>query len=293
MLILVLGWTSSLQADTVWLKDGTRLHGRVVSRSTTSIQWLAWDGSAFGEMREIDRNQVAATHVNFDSARLNQLTPERPTGYLEYAEELAMQTTDPTALRLAKRLYWLAALHGNSSKPSERWVVTSGLTGLRQLESNGSRKQELNILLALKSGRLTSTTKTTPRPAQNGLSPQPDSWLDLLRAIRRERRQAALQILANPNNQTWLDDETLPISRSELDRLSRSKLSDQQLRLILQLELKALAEDEPTLDSQTSSLSWWEQGRKSAAGLTVLPSLGLLGEPGWTTEPFELNKFDY
>lgn len=289
---LVAGWLHRPAiGDTIWLSNGSQQHGRVLSRDGRQIRWLPWEGGKFGSPTELDQEQVEDLAINFDSNRLANLNSQSPAGYFDYAEELALQTGDPTALRLARRLYWLAVKH-TRHHATYRSMLESSLRALAHLEQDPQRRTAIELYLAVQTGQPPQPNMGRQIELESTTTQQQQIMLDLVQAIRRRQSQAAIQILSNSDHDAVIEAWSTRCGRDDLDRMARKPLSIDDLRLLVSLELDLLKlETDSTGNSPRSN--WLDQARRGTADALVPPNLESLTEFELNLDPFESGRFDY
>ncbi len=289
---LVAGWLHRrANGDTIWLSDGSQRHGRVLSRDGRQVRWLPWEDGKFGSPTELDQEQVEVLAINFDSNRLANLSSQSPADYFDYAEELALQTGDPTALRLARRLYWLAVKH-TRHQATHRGMLESSLRALAHLEHDPQRRAAIELYLAMQTGQPPQLNKNRRIELESTTTQQQQIMLDLVQAIRRRQSQAAIRILSNSDHDEAIEAWSARCGRDDLDRMVRKPLSIDDLRLLVSLELDLLKLES---DSATSSprRNWLDQARRGTADALVPPDLESLSEFDLNLDPFEPGRFDY
>ena len=287
---LVVGWLHPAMGDTIWLTDGSQQHGRVISRDSRLLRWLPWENGKFGSPIEFDQEQVEDLAVNFDPLRLASLSPQTPERYFDYAEELALQTGDPTALRLAHRLFWLAVKHTRHHE-MRGGVLESSLRALSYLEQDPQRRAAIELYLALQTGQ-PPQPKMDRRIELESTTTQQQIMLDLVQAIRRRQSQAAIEILSNSDHDAAIEAWSARCGRDDLDRMARKPISIDDLRLLVSLELDLL-KLEPDSASNSPRSKWLEQARRGTADALVPPDLESLTEFDLNQDRFEPGRFDY
>lgn len=156
---------------------------RVVLRETLS------DGGT--RDREFARTEIDELIVTVDPARLQELRPDDPRGYLEYAEDLAEKRRDPEARDTALRLYVIAAWlapeqHGRGA-----------LLGMTALARSPEERRAFRALAFTLDGyrdpallREESVVGTRARPTAKD-TPASDGLLECVRQLRRGNRTQA------------------------------------------------------------------------------------------------------
>jgi len=141
--------------------------------------------------REFARSEIDELIETVDAARLQELRPEEPRGYLEYAEDLAEKRRDPEARDTALRLYLIAAwlapeAHGRGA-----------LLGMTALARSPEERRAFRALAFALDGyrdaallREDTVVETRARlPTKN--SAANDGLLDCVRQLRRGNRTQA------------------------------------------------------------------------------------------------------
>lgn len=102
--------TTTLDAAVVYLKDAKEpVTGYLESSDEKTIR-LRIETPDNGEIhRTIDRSEIELLLQPVNPTRLEQLSPDHPKAYREYAEELVEKKSDPDAMETATRLFLIAA----------------------------------------------------------------------------------------------------------------------------------------------------------------------------------------
>lgn len=286
-------------ADVVWLKDGRTVYGRIIEQSDT-IRFRPTDkNGTLGKIETVPANEVIAVRINIDPSRLKQLSVQSGSArkYIEYAEELAAEHRDPVARSMAWRLFLLAAAHGTVTETQSALL---GLAGLERAAGTADADLRIEILLLLhseqngpsttgdrtsKAGRLllTNGSQETQVPDATELR----TMLKLVRSIRQDRTQAAINLLNQPTNKTVWPKWEQQVSAAELSTMARKgKLSPIDLRRLLSIELsierqlasRRSTEGEFLAEPVSDKKTWAEQAYQAAADAIVLPSLETFAE---------------
>ncbi|MEL7497895.1 MAG: hypothetical protein AAFN77_09815 [Planctomycetota bacterium] len=311
LLLLLVGFHRCAHGDVVWLKDGQTVYGKIESRDDTKLTIRSGIGDE-ARSRSILNSEIQLVRVNVDEQRLSELDPASPSAYLEYAEELAAEASDPYAKSLAIRLYLLTAnLSHRDSSNEHQGNYRSALIGTLSLESDDRRRQSVRALLLRSTGEIRFAK---PEIQVSGVT-QADRtlMLKLVKHLRRRESQAAIDLLRKQQMREsalkWASDLTL----DELDRLARStELKPIELNRLLSVELQLLREnrrgrsnnDESDVQGRQSapkgsesrnradglSESWAEQSTAMAKTANRLPTLEELFEQ-WPEFDFRATRF--
>ena len=107
---IALGSVSSLSGAVVTIKGKKDvLYAIIVSDRPDGLTVDVDDGRGGLTRQTIPKNQVEDVIPTISPDRLTALSPDRPTEYRVYAEELAEKRVDPEARQTAERLFLLAA----------------------------------------------------------------------------------------------------------------------------------------------------------------------------------------
>lgn len=266
--ILIFGMVANTLADTVWIKGKPEpLFGQVISQSNDQIQIRLLNNGAYSATQTISLKQIDSLVINIDRQRLEKLTPDRPKEYREYAEELGSQTKDLAAIRLATRLYVLAA---DNSKGEQRY---GALLGLASLATDDGQKRKYEMLLRLNApdaNQVKALEKKTTSQSQFS-NAENQLMLTLILALRKEKSIEASKILRSPENRKslkrWKDHCTL----KEFERIAASSQpSKVQLNKLLSLELMIRGK---ASSNSGSRQDWADLAAQPANSLSILPTL--------------------
>jgi len=267
--------------DMVWVKGQEKpLSGRIVSQSDAEIQIEKFVEGRFGEVTSIRTDQVDSVVVNFDPERLAELSPDNPTAYRNYAEELCTQRADPAAIHLARRLYLLAA--ANSVNSSQKGLRAGAILGLISLAPDESQRQNLELFHRL------FHPSTEPQEAKSKTQSAVDNpptevekelMLKIVIAIRRENSETAIGLLGSAQNRESIKKLSNLCTLQELDLIATSdQPSKLQLRKLLSVELAirqpGIASPQPVL----SRSSWGELAMQPAPKFSALPTFANVTE---------------
>jgi len=141
--------------------------------------------------REFSREEIDELILTVDPARLAQLRPDNPQGYLEYAEDLAEKRRDPEARDTAVRLYLIAAWlapeqHGRGALLGMTALSRSAeeQRAFRALAFTFDNYRDISLL------REESVVGTRARSTDKDVSAS-DGLLECVRQLRRGNRSQA------------------------------------------------------------------------------------------------------
>jgi hypothetical protein len=230
------------------------------------------DESPFG-LKEIviPRSEIEDLIETVSDDRLAALSPSRPQEYREYAEELAEKKLDPEARQMAVRLFQIAAW----LDPAK--TGRGALLGLVSVARSGEEEARFRAAAYLFDPRhdkaLLRQTSASAGKGKKEEDPA-QSLLEALRQLRRGRGPQARAALAAPAVSEELEAHRGVLSREEFQAASSAKeLSDEQLRKILELELKldGRVSGRGEEQAQTTLASW--NDAVLAGNLAPIPSL--------------------
>lgn len=251
--------------------------------------------------REIPRAEIDELLITVDPARLTALSPDKPQGYLEYAEDLAEKKRDPEARDTALRLYLIAA-----------WLAPdrlgrSALLGMSELGRTAEERRACRALAFLLDknhdpgllrddsilGSLATSTgdKSGGKPVggksgdvASGAATRElasDPLLECLRQLRRGHRNVAKRLAERPEVRRDFPRVAEILSFEEfqagcLDPAPRADL----LQKLLQAELMLLPTDGTPVRStaETAPAASWRSAVTGAAPPLPLLTLERLTE---------------
>ncbi len=172
-----------------------------------------------------------------DARRLAELSPERPSAYRDYAEELAEKKVDPDARAAALRLYVIAA-HLDPKNLGRSSLL--GMTALARSPLEERRIRALSYLLdPAHDARLLKESTATARPTGDDETGR-ETLLSMLRSLRKgqgaiarrtaERDEAKAIFLAHGDGLTQKEFIALcrtppPLPAEQLARVIRLELA--------------------------------------------------------------------
>ena len=192
MVLLVLAEPVEGPAITIIPKGGGEpIRGRLVRRDAAAIVLLVEgpDGTPHRTTLAADAVDLVIDPVSPE--RLESLSPEMPTGYRDYAEELAEKRLDPDARDLSLRLYVMAA------HLAPKQLGRGALLGAAALAGNADEQRRLRALVYLLDPEhdrrvLVAPTTASPTPAAELDDQARKALLHAIRLLRSgERREAA------------------------------------------------------------------------------------------------------
>lgn len=270
--LLQFTWVDHSVADVLWMADGRQLYGQVLKRGDGQLVLKPWESGRWQTPRNLKLDQVLQVRVNLRSGEWEQLNPDQPQRYLELAETLAIESADPSAAQVARRLYLLAVCYGTPDQ------VERGLHGLRQLTPAGEQLQSIEAYQFLQSGIQPSAAQPTSVPEEPLDAETRTKFLTLVQTIRREASQQAINLLRDEFLRERWKSLRLNCPLAELDQMARApSLSRDQMRKLLTLEV-ALLSRAPKLPGPSSRGGWSEQSLHTEGGIHRLPTLDQLTE---------------
>ena len=196
--------------------------------------------------------------------RIANLNPAEPIEYKLLAEELAARTGDEKSRTTALRLFHSAA-----------WLDPEGLGpgSLRSMialaRSPEEEKRFRAALYLLDPSAEPDALPRIPPAKKSGTGEPPAELLHALRQLRQTGRDAARASLAAPAVREFLAAEANRPLRDELQALfTASRLSDTQLRRLLELELTWTRQSNPSPLAplpQASAQPWSELSKEALA----------------------------
>ncbi|MFK7766115.1 MAG: hypothetical protein AB8B55_02650 [Mariniblastus sp.] len=294
------------QADLVWLKGSPKsLSGWVVSSAgpneskqeiKNEIEFRVFQNERFLRARTIQSDQIELVVRNIDVARLGKLSPERPSLYRDYAEELSVHKNDPAARDLAKRLFLLAA---KNSTEDLRQSSMLGLLALANSADEYNRLKTLCILAVPTMGDLKGEMQN-PFSIKNGLASQSkkteedrERMLKLVHAIRREMADVENSLLKdNDKRKSYANWEEI-CSVAELDQIAAAERPSRvQLAKLLAIEIQVLQSESPAVKPKQDR-GWGDSATQPSAAIGVLPTFENVTRFDPRQSVFRDGKWDY
>ena len=278
--VLWIGLPTIGVGDIIWMRgNDVPVFGRIESQADQELEIRIFENGSYGEKTTIPRELVEQMVVNIDANRLARLDPAKPESYRDYAEELAAQKKDLAAKHLAQRLYLLAAANAENNRTGDNRrkiaIQRSALLGLASLAESASERRRIDVLrhlltpASLDSGPLIARDPTTIPESSSRTA----LMLDLVRAIRREQTQHALQLLSSPENRTIFADWREVCSLEELDQIARANRPSQvQLSQLLAIELQIVRTDSSSNIPVRQVRNWGDHAMQVSNSLGVLPT---------------------
>ena len=259
-------FADGVRADIVWLRGQSEpVYGIVREVGDSQLTLDEWVGTDKFSERRLSMSDIESYLVNVDPTRLERLNPANPSGYLEYAEELATQRRDPVAQGLCVRLYLIAAKH---SSADERRSAICGL--LATARSEEEQKQLVQI------AELYDVQPRTVKPDSEVVASEPSDQRSLLEALQKLRRGdsvAAVESLRNPELQELVHGFLGGLDANELVRWAgMDQLSGRQLAQLLSME-RALELSENGGLTLGSTSRWGTESTRSIQSITKIPNL--------------------
>lgn len=282
-------WIPSLvKGDGIWIKGSDQpIFGQIVAADHQEVQVLVFENGEWSNQQSISRQTIELTVKNFDEQRLSRLSPADPHAYRNYAEELAVQSKDPAAKQLARRLFLLAAAlaeNEDTDNPTEPGNESSLQQGaLRGLEALTDKPEELRRITILRhlldpnstrhKSLSTAERSTIPRSKNDD-----QLMLELVQAIRQERSAEARTLLAKEENRRSFLFWKSICSLEELERMARvNRATKVGLHKLLMIELSIRLNRQPKQTSQQKN-DWGYLADKSPSSLGAIPSFANVTE---------------
>jgi hypothetical protein len=255
-----------VRADVVWLRgQPAPVYGIIRSVDDSQLTLDEWIGHGQISERRFARTEVESYLVNFDSVRLGKLDPAIPSGYLEYAEELASQRIDPIAQGLGVRLYLIAAKH---SSDQDRGSAICGLVAVARNAEERNRFLQIAELFDVKFRSVQTVDEGTVADLENQRV-----LLKALRKLRRGDSVAAAEALKNSALQKLVHRFPGGPDASELIRWAgMAQLSGRQLAQVLAIE-RALELSEVGSPTVGATSDWSVESTRSIQTIIKIPSL--------------------
>ena len=127
------------------------VYGRVVASRHADVDFRQLKNGVLDAPQKVQRAKIEEMIINVDEHRLENLVPDRPSEYRDYAEELAPQIADPVARDLARRLLLLAAYHSSQLTENQ-----AGLDILSNDSRQGFQQSALEMLIKLARSEMSS-----------------------------------------------------------------------------------------------------------------------------------------
>lgn len=198
---LLLLWltVSPVQAVVVLLKgqDEPKV-GFLIEQTDTLLVMQVQQGDGTFQRETFPADQVDAVVQSVSTERLEALSPDQPSAYREYAEELADKRRDPEAAEAALRLYAIAA-HLDPAGQGR-----GSLLGMTRLVDDPEKIQRLRAMAYLVDPR--HDPALLEKPPVAAAKPEEDAEQDTLRDdllltlrnLRRGNKKDAKQTLNRP-----------------------------------------------------------------------------------------------
>ncbi len=238
-LLLAIG----VDADRLWLSDGSVVSGLVVKQTNAEIHFQVLRQPE-QRVRIFPVGEVARIQQTIDPARLRELDPANPGDYRDMAEELLSFPEDSYARNLAQRLYLLSARWGSGA------LRESAFNGLIRLAENENAERRIRVLanqdcVGSEQNWLIERDQEQPSVAvQAGSNRQ---LAEIARLLRRHQFAAAADKLSG----IVTDGGQVDASQIKLfqDVCTSSSIDNEQLLQIIQIELGFLSSREAETES--------------------------------------------
>jgi hypothetical protein len=238
------------RADVVWLKNGERREGLVVSQSKETIELADQVELAGRHIEVIPLTEVLIYLQTIDLRRLEELDPRFPYGYLDLADELARFPEDKLARELMRRLYLTClTLDDAQTRHSSRLALVNLLA-----------EDELHFLDLQGAGVLAETSPSPPRTRFVATRHDLDGLQDLLVHMRRESWEQAEELMREPRIRATQQQWGSVVTWGEImESIGQRELSEKRLLQILRLEV-ALREVVAPLEVKGQAENWQASG---------------------------------
>ena len=265
LLIFLGGFTQSLHAVLIFEKGkDTETRGYLVEETPVlvKIREVLPDGRV--SARSIPRNEIDLMIQAVKDERLQQLDPQQPEGYRNYAEELAEKKKDPDAHITAIRLYLIAAYRAPDK------LGRSSCLGLIPLARNRQEAQLFRgfaYLLDPNHDQRLLRRESTPVASRDATGDSTDGFDALLLGLRRlqaEDRRLALKEIQKPGVKQAMLPYRHIMLYEELFLICQQRsnnITNDDVRKILALEVSLLKARQsggtPSAGQSTNSAPDW------------------------------------
>ncbi len=281
VLVLAGVFIRSTAADVVWINgQSTPMSGQIVASTPEQIELRVFENGELGRVEKIARSRIEQLITNIDTQRLEQLSPENPAGYRDYAEELASQRIDPAARKLAQRLYLIAASISSGGNGTSREICNSAMAGLISLsESEADRGRLLMLRFLISPDADAMDVVPASKRSIPGSAEHAKLMLELVQSIRMENSDHAVKLLSSENNREIFQKWSDICSLEEIDRIAGvNRPSKPQLSKLLQIELQILTNasastgETPEAVPSGRQFNWGDFATQGSGFLGVVPS---------------------
>jgi hypothetical protein len=263
----IFGATSPAAAAIMFLAGSDEpLHVLTIREDAASVVvGLPQADGTFTE-RVYEKRQIEDFIRTVDAKRLAELSPEKPSAYRDYAEELAEKKADPDARAAALRLYVIAAQLDPDNLGRSSLL---GMTALARSPLEERRIRAMSYLLdpahdasVLKGGGSSPTASTTAEGDASGR----ESLLSMLRLLRKGQGPIARRTAERKESEAIFAQHGRGLTQKQFLALCRGgqTLAPEQLARLIRLELAlsggaaSAADDEPAGGKSTARPSWSE-----------------------------------
>jgi hypothetical protein len=239
--------------------------GRLIRQTAAEVTIEEMLSGGQTRRRTIPRAQIEDMIDPVSPQRLEELSPENPQAYRNYAEELAEKRIDPDAQAAAIRLYLIAAWLEPES------LAKSSLLGMTALARTPGEERRFRALAYLfdpdHDRRLLRET-----PGRAATAAEPSETRENLRRALQLRRQGNRRAAMLNLGRTGVTEELQQYSDVlTLEEFSQPGLPDSLLQKIVSLEL-TLESGGDSAKEKDAPLAWSQIGSEGAA---PVPSLRL------------------
>ncbi|PQO36680.1 hypothetical protein [Blastopirellula marina] len=220
MLCVSLAWGENLVAAVVYLKgDDEPIAGYLESSDNQTIR-LRIPASAGEDVHQtIDRSEIELLLQPVTADRLEQLSPDNPKAYREYAEELVEKKSDPDARETATRLFLIAAY---LDPQKEGRSALLGMTPLMN-DAQGVRQLRAMAYLLGPEHDVSLLGGTSQEEIARGVplsEEQRSEVIEVLHMLRQSKRVEARQLLQREEIRAAMRQGTNKITPEECLTLS-------------------------------------------------------------------------
>lgn len=202
--------------------------------------------------RTIDRSKIDLLLQPVNPARLENLSPDNPTAYREYAEELVEKTADPDAIETATRLFLIAAYLDPKKEGRSALLgmtpLMKGPHGMRQLRALAYLLGPDHDVSLLEGNTKQDLSGGTPLD-----EPQREEVIEVFHFLRQGKRSDAKQRLQREELRALMRQGTSKITPEECLALAEGNCPGCTQGTIPNYMLQKLVAAEYELSSSDSS----------------------------------------
>jgi hypothetical protein len=265
---------SRVKADVIFLTGNERARvGRIVSQNKQEVRFQVYENGKPSKTSTFQSAKVLEVVQTIHPERLEALSPTNPSGYRNYAEELAAHETDPVASKLAKRLFLIAAYHSDGNL---RVSCLSSMLGLAESKAERRSLELLRYLATPGNSNLPFLDLQEPNGTESLSADNSRLLVKLIQDIRRGQSPDAEKTLASEDTENLFRSQNL-ISKQELVQMTRvNQISKAQLLKLLSVEIQLKTNNAESSKSKTAggaSDDWGELAFEKSDAVFRLPNL--------------------